>query len=102
MITESEIDELFRQTLAGGYDDDLPWQAVSALHTHGNRAIFDRALQWSSSPDPLKRARAADIIAQLGRTATNREPLFPDESLSTLARMVASETDPRPLASAIL
>ena len=101
MITESEIDELFRQTLAGDYDDDLPWQAVSALHTHGNRAIFDRALQWSLSPDPLKRARAADIIGQLGRTATNREPLFPDESLSTLARMVASETDPRPLASAI-
>ena len=101
MITESEIDELFAQTLAGDYDDESPWQAVRQLHNHGNRAIFDRALQWSSSPDPIKRARAADIIAQLGRTATNREPFFPDESLSTLARMVASETDPRPLASAI-
>jgi HEAT repeat protein len=94
---------LFEQTLQGDYDDESYWQAVRALHQLGTREVLDQALEWSTAADPLKRARAADILGQLGRVTTNGEPFYPypAETLAVLMAMTATETDPRPLASAI-
>ncbi len=72
-----QLDEIFAQTLSGGYDDDAPWAAVRTLHSMGSREVFDYAAEWCSSQNPLKCARAADVPAQLGRTADHPSNNFP-------------------------
>ena len=72
MATQAEIEELFRQTLQGDYDDeddeDGPWEAVSKLQAIASdesegRAVFDRAVQWCRNNKPAKRRRGIDILA---------------------------------------
>lgn len=69
MMTDGDIDELFAQTLQGDYDDDKPWDAVQSLRRIGTRQVFDKAVEWIKSAEPLERARGLDVIAQLGKTA---------------------------------
>ena len=95
------IDELFAQTLKGDYDNDSAWDAIHSLRATGSREVFDRAVAWCRSDEPLKRARGADILAQFGHTSENQTTLFADESFRVLAGMLESETDPVAL-SAIL
>jgi len=40
--------------------------AVTALHWLGSREVLDEALKLTTSGDPRVRARAADILGQLG------------------------------------
>ncbi|MEA2680495.1 MAG: hypothetical protein QOK03_2217 [Candidatus Binataceae bacterium] len=72
-MNPSEIEALFAQTLVGGYDEEEPWQAVDTLRSNGSREIFDRATAWCESDDPLKRARAADVLCQLHRARLPNE-----------------------------
>jgi hypothetical protein len=72
-----KTDSLFAETLKGGYDDTQPWNAIHALRKTGRRAVFERAAMWCSSPSPLKRARGADILAQLGRYNRSRRRYAP-------------------------
>jgi len=95
------IDELFSQTLKGDYDSDKAWDAIHSLRATGSRDVFDKAVSWCRSSEPLKRARGADILAQFGHTADNQTTLFADESFPVLAGMLESETHPVAL-SAIL
>ena len=67
----------------------------------GFRHHFDQASAWCSSPDPIKRARGADILAQIGKTAEHPNNSFPEESFAVVSGMLAMETDPLPLACAI-
>lgn len=101
LMAEENIDELFAATLSGGYDDEAPWEAVSALRRIGTRPVFDRAAEWCRSDDPLKRARAASVLAQLGKTNEHRENSFPAESYALLVKLVETESDPQPLASGV-
>jgi HEAT repeat protein len=96
-----DIDDLFAQALSGDYEDDAPWEAVQALRMIGTREVFERAAEWTESNDPLTRARGADVLAQLGKTADHGSNSFPEESYSVLTALVQRETEFQPLASAI-
>src|SRR5947209_2144898 len=100
-MSNKEIDLLFERTLAGEYDDEFPWEAVRTLQWLGTREVFDRAAQWCESEDPCKRARGANVLAQLGKTAEHPSNTFPDESFVVASRLLQKETEVRPLASAI-
>ena len=100
MVTEA-VDEIFARTLLGDYDDDAPWGAVRELHSLGTRGVFDRAAEWCTSTEPLKRARGADILAQLGRSVDHRENNFPEDSFAIVSSMIKIENELMPLNSAI-
>jgi hypothetical protein len=91
-----EIDRLFRQTLAAGYDGDKPWSAIRRLQRMGLRIIFTKAATWCISGNWLKRARAADILSQL-RSRKIAPPhhftqtLYVEESFALLSQMLAKE-----------
>jgi HEAT repeat protein len=100
-MTARGIDELFTQALSGEYEDDAPWEAVHALRSIGTRQVFERAADLCKSNDPLSRARGADVLAQLGKTADHTSNNFPEESYSVITDLVQRETEPRPLAAGI-
>jgi len=100
-MTARGIDELFAQALSGDYEDDAPWEAVHALRSIGTRQIFERAADLCKSNDPLSRARGADVLGQLGKTADHRSNTFPEESYSVITELVQRETEPQPLAAGI-
>ncbi len=100
-MISTDIDELFAQTLRGDYEDDAPWDAVRALRHLGTREVFERAAEWCEASDPLLRARGADVLAQLGKTADNPRNNFPEESYSVITSLLEREAESRPLASAI-
>ena len=66
MASVLTLDEILARHSHGDYDDESPWNAVRKLHNIGSRQVFDRAAVWFLSDDPLKRARGADVLAQLG------------------------------------
>jgi len=94
-------DELFAQTVKGDYDNDKAWDAIHSLRATGSREVFDKAVAWCRSSEPLQRARAADILAQFGHTADNQTTLFANESFPVLAAMLDSETDPVALSAIV-
>src|SRR5215469_2829663 len=97
----SQLNDIFARTLSGDYDDDAPWEAVRTLHWMGSREVFEYAAEWCISPSPLKRARGADVLAQLGKTADHPSNNFPDESFAVVSALVRQEKDPLPLLAAI-
>lgn len=100
-MTLAQIDELFAQTLTGDYDDDAPWEAVAKLRHLGTRQVFERAAEWCVSSDPLKRARGADVLAQIGRTSEHPDNTFLEESYSVVSQVAQHEKDSLPLVAAI-
>lgn len=97
----AQIDELFAQTLAGDYEEDAPWEAVGKLRNLGTRQIYERAAEWCISSDPLKRARGADVLAQIGRTSEHPQNNFIEESYAVISQLAQHETEPLPLLAAI-
>jgi hypothetical protein len=95
----TKIDDLFAETLVGGVDDHAPWNAISNLRKKGGHLVFIRAEAWCSSKNPLKRARAAAILAQLGIYYRHRTPyispqwVFRDRSFDLITCMLKAETD---------
>ncbi|HEV8492293.1 MAG TPA: hypothetical protein VGR76_08470, partial [Candidatus Angelobacter sp.] len=79
-----EIDQLFAQTLKGDLDDDSAWEAVRALRRTGTREVFNRTAAWCTSAHSLERARGADILSQLGKTAEHRSNMFPEEAYAVV------------------
>jgi len=100
-MSSDQLDEIFAQTLTGDYDDESPWKAVRKLHNIGSRQVFDRAAAWCSSDNPLKRARGADVLAQLGAARDHPQQTFRDEAFSVVSTLAKGETDPLPLLSAV-
>lgn len=107
-MTSSEMDHLFDRTLLGDYEDKGAWDAVSALQRDGDLAIFDIAARWLKAKEPLKRARAAAILAQLRELAseadTVQQPkwLFREEVFALVVEMLASENEPMVLSDGIM
>jgi HEAT repeat protein len=100
-MTLEDIDQLFAQTLMGEYEDEQPWEAVSALRRIGSREVFDRAAAWCKSEIPLERARGASVLAQLGKSVEHRTNTFPEESYLAVLQMLQVEKEVMPLSSAI-
>jgi HEAT repeat protein len=105
-MTSVEIQQLFDRTLLGDYEDEGAWDAVSALHREGNLEIFEIAAQWLNAKEPLKRARAAAILAQLRELASGEnigQPkwLFREEAFTLVVKMLASEEEPVVLGSGL-
>jgi HEAT repeat protein len=96
-----QMEKIFAQTLAGEYDDESPWEALRTLHRTGGREVCDRAAEWCRSDDSLKRARGADVLAQLGRTADHPSNDFPGECFSVVSDLMRREKDSLPLLSAV-
>ncbi len=100
-MTARGINQLFAQALSGDYEDDAPWEAIHALRSIGTRQIFERAAGLCRSTDPLSRARGADVLGQLGKTADHRSNTFPEESYSVITELVQREREPEVLAAGI-
>ena len=100
-MDNSTVDELFAQTLRGEYDDAAAWDAIRALRRIGSREILDHATEWSRSKNPLQRARGADVLAQVGKTAEHPSNRFPQEAYTAISEMLSQETDAEALAAAI-
>jgi hypothetical protein len=96
-----QMDEIFDQTLTGNCDDESAWEVVRTLRRMGSREVFERAAEWCSSDSPPKRARGADVLAQLGRTVDHPSNNFPEESFSVVSALAQREKDPWPLRSAV-
>jgi HEAT repeat protein len=97
MATSAEIDELFKRTLEGDYDDEDdeggPWEAVTELQQIASREVFDKAAQWARNNKPEKRRRGIDILAQLGKTEEHPEVVFGDETYAIVANVLEDELD---------
>lgn len=100
-VSAESVQQLFSRTLEGAYDDREQWNAVSSLHRLGTRDVLDVAVQWCQSNDPLRRARGADVLAQLGKTAEHLSNFFPKESFAAISRLLETEREILPLSSAI-
>jgi HEAT repeat protein len=101
MFEEAELLELFQRTLACDYDDDGAWEAVNALRASGSRQVFDRAAEWLRSENPLERARAADILGQIG-VGPGKKHAFPAEACDLLLTLLLGESHARAAASALV
>lgn len=100
MPTET-LDEIFARTLSADYESDASWDAVNTLQKLASRTVFERAATWCSSQELMKRARGADILAQIGKTVEHPGHSFPEESFDVVSGMLARETELLPLTSAI-
>src|SRR6201999_2440155 len=68
----------------------------AALHFVGSREVLDKALAVLGSSDPRARARAVDILGQLGIP----ERSFPEECVTAAIMLVRQDADPLVLQSA--
>ncbi len=101
MMKTETVGDIFARTVEGDYDDDAPWEAVRKLQQLGTREVFDRAAEWCTSTEPLKRARGADVLAQLGRTSDHPENNYPEDSFRVVSSLIQTENELIPLSSAI-
>lgn len=101
MKEEEDVSIFFKRTLARDYDDDDAWDAVNALRSTGGRAVFGKAAQWLKSAHPLERARAADILGQIG-VGPDHPHECPAEACDLLIELLNAEQHPRAAASAVI
>lgn len=75
MKTDKTIEDLFEDTLKGEFYEDAPWEAVFTLRAgfkdkKSLNKIFQKALEFCQSDNPLKCARGINVLAQLGAPKT--------------------------------
>ncbi len=91
------IPELFAAAIDWSREDGWgDWAAVVALQRIGSKEVLEKALKLLESADPRSRARAADILGQLGSPGRS----YPDECLTAVAELIAQDTDSRVLQAA--
>jgi HEAT repeat protein len=91
------IPELFSAAIDWSREDGWgDWTAVVALQRIGSKEVLENALQLLEAVDPRSRARAADILGQLGSPGRS----YPDECLTAVAELIAQDTDARVLQAA--
>ncbi len=100
-MKDEDLSILFERTLACDYDDDGAWEAVNALRSQGGREVFGMAARWLKSARPLERARAADILGQIG-VGPGRSHDSPAEACELLMEVLLCEQHPRAAASALV
>jgi HEAT repeat protein len=91
------IPELFSAAIDWSCEDgEGDWTAVVALQRIGSKEVLEKALQLLEAVDPRSRARAADILGQLGSPGRT----YLDECLTAVVRLLAQDTDARVLEAA--
>lgn len=78
-------------------EGDAAWDAVGALHWRGTEEILEKSIDLSRSPDAKERARAADILGQLGIP----DRTFPDQCFDHLLKLL-SDGDGQVASAAIM
>ena len=100
-IKERSTRELFEDTLEGDYEDEGPWNAVWELHKRGTFEVFQIAVEFCNSKDPLQRQRGIDVMGQFGQKYPHDggELLYFDERVSFAIELLKDE-QPRVVSSA--
>jgi HEAT repeat protein len=74
--------ELFSTSFEGDYEAEPAWDAVRALRRRNDDEVFQLAATYSQSGTPKHRARALDVLAQLGAGRPLAERPHFDESVA--------------------
>jgi HEAT repeat protein len=74
--------ELFSASFDGDDDDEPAWDAVRALRWRNDDEVFELAAAYAQSGTPKHRARALDVLAQLGAGKPLAERPHFDDSVS--------------------
>lgn len=70
-------------------DDDNAWDAVAALHWRGSKEVLEKACALTKTAEAATRARAADILGQIGLPART----FPEESFAAVLPLLDDAAD---------
>jgi hypothetical protein len=101
-LSTATVDELFALARAAENDDSY-WEAVSALHTRGEKRTFDLASVLCDSFAAGERCLGADVLGQLG-TAPASSPAESEFAAASggvlLALLEEEEEEPAVLSSA--
>src|ERR1700753_4321753 len=76
-------EELFAASLEGDYDNEAAWDAVHALRLRNTEEVFRSAARHARSGEARERARALDVLAQLGAGRPMSERPHFSESVET-------------------
>lgn len=82
------VEELISVVLSE-HDEDVAWDAVTALHWRGTAEVFDAARRLCRSGCPVERKVGADVLGQLGVP----DRTYPGESSRVLLDMLKTEQD---------
>lgn len=72
------------------FDSEAAWDAVAALHYRGSKEVLDGALILVDADNPACRARAADILGQIGVPVR----AFPDQCFAAVLPLLTDEAQP--------
>jgi len=84
-------DELFSASFQGDYEDEQPWDAVRVLRRRDSDQVFQTAAAYCRSEIPIHRARALDVLAQLGAGKPVAERHHFNDSVSIAAAHLDDE-----------
>ena len=93
-------DKLFLASFEGDYDDEHAWNAVRSLRQRDTEEVFQLAKAYCRSESPKRRARALDVLAQLGAGKQLSERLHFSESVA-IAIAHLDDEDPLVVSSAV-
>src|SRR5436190_24224945 len=100
-LAAATVDELFALARAA-QDEDAYWDAVSALHSRGEKRTFDLASVLCDSYATGERCLGADVLGQLGATAetSSAESPFAPAAGEVLLRLLDEDDEPAVLSAA--
>jgi len=81
-LDDQSSEEMFLVSLEGDYEDDSAWDAVRVLRRRNTEEVFQLATMHLNSETPKHRARAMDVLAQLGAGKPTSERVQPDECVA--------------------
>lgn len=87
-------EELFSASFEGDYDDEQPWDAVGELRQRNSDDVFQLAAAYCRSEVPIHRARALDVLAQVGAGKSSVERPHFDESVAIAIAHLSDENPP--------
>ena len=93
MDADKTAAELFSASFEGDVEDEPAWDAVRALRRRNDDEVFQLAAAYAQSGTPKHRARALDVLAQLGAGKPFAERPHFDESVS-IAIALLEDDDP--------
>jgi len=80
--------ELFSASFEGDYEDEQPWDAVGVLRRRNSDEVFQLAAAYCRSDMSIHRARALDVLAQLGAgRPLSERPHFSESVALAVARL---------------
>lgn len=92
-LKEKTVPELFVETLVGDYDDERPWDAVWALIKIGTPEVFEAAVEFCNSKEPLKRARGLNILTHFGCFMKDHTVPYHDERIAIALKHLSDDSE---------